>query len=174
MNLKLIIALPLVKFPILASDTIVLREIEPSDMQSIMSISFYDAKVATTIEEATEMHNRIVADYTNGETIHWGIADHSTNEIVGTLGYYRGFKNEVGELGCVLKPAFYGKGFMSKAMKLAFDFGKNELKLKRIAAITSQDNKKAIQLLERLNFRMTRKLEDNELEFEHDFQNTPL
>lgn len=166
------IALPLLKFPILTSDTIVLREIEPSDIQSIMAISFYDAKVANTIEEATKMQDRIVADYNNGETIHWGIADKTNNEIVGTLGYYRGFKNEIGELGCVLKPEFYGKGFMSKAMKLAIDFGKTDLKLKKIVTITSTDNEKAIQLLKRLNFSMIKKLEYNELEFEYDFKNT--
>ncbi|MBK6373678.1 MAG: hypothetical protein IPF67_10995 [Saprospiraceae bacterium] len=31
-------------------------------------------------------------------TIHWGIAHPVTDEIMGSLGYYRGFENGVGRL----------------------------------------------------------------------------
>ncbi|MNL20180.1 Spermidine N(1)-acetyltransferase [compost metagenome] len=115
---------------------------------------------------AIVMQERIDQDIRDGNSIHWGIIDHSTNKIVGTCGYYRGLDKGEGELGCVLLPQFRGQGFMTNAMQLAIDFGLNNLGLKRIWAITSNENIKAIKLLERLKFIKVVDLEDNEIEYE--------
>jgi len=112
------------------------------------------------------MQDKINKDYLNGNSIHWGIADNLTNKIVGTCGYYRGFDNAEGELGCVLLPQYRGQGFMTAAMLLAVDFGLNNIGLKRIWAITGRENKHAIKLLERLNFIKTADLDNNEIEYE--------
>ncbi len=156
---------PYSNFPELISDTLILREILSGDIESLIEISFYDARPAVTAKDAAEMQERINLDYQNGSSIHWGIADKKTNLIMGTVGYYRGFKNGAGELGCVLKPKFQGKGFMTEAMNLAIDFGIKDMELKNIEAITSKDNQPAIQLLERLNFIKTKDLDDDELEY---------
>ena len=84
---------------------------------------------------------------------------------MGTVGYYRGFKNGTGELGCVLKPEFQGKGLMTEAMKLAIEFGINEMKLRKIGATTSRENKPAIQLLKRLSFVKAKDLDDDGVEY---------
>ena len=99
-------------------------------------------------------------------SIHWGIADKVTNKIVGTCGYYRGFENEAGELGCILLPQFRGQGFMTSAMKLAIEFGLKNMELKRIFAITTKENINAIRLLERLQFKKVADLENDEIEYE--------
>jgi len=90
-------------FPELSSDDILLRQILPEDINNIVEISFYNAKAAASPEGALEMLNKINNDYNDGRTVHWGIVDNQTNIIVGNCGYYRGFKNHTGELGCVLK-----------------------------------------------------------------------
>lgn len=54
---------------------------------------------------------------------------------------------------------------MTEAMKLAIEFGINEMKLRKIGAITSRENKPAIQLLERLSFVKIKDLDDNEVEY---------
>ena len=156
---------PYQNFPFLFTDKIVLRQVIVSDAKAILDISFYDSKVATSLEEAVEMQNKINLDYLNGNSIHWAIVDKSTNAIAGTLGYYRGFENGIGELGCVLKREFYGKGFMTMAMKLVIEFGLNEIGLKNIVSVTSKDNLKAIQLLKRLNFEIIA-IETNEIKFQ--------
>ena len=143
---------PYPDFPTIASGTITLRQIEPTDICDIMEISFYDAVQATTLYLAAEMQAKINKDYLNGESIHWGIADNATDKIVGTCGYYRGFENAAGELGCVLLPQHYGKGYMTQAMALAIRFGFETMSLERIWAETATDNGNAIKLLERLNF----------------------
>ena len=55
---------------------------------------------------------------------------------------------------------------MTSAMVLAIEFGLNTIGLKRIWAATSQQNKEAIKLLERLGFIKIANLDDNEVEYE--------
>lgn len=74
-------------------------------------------------------------------------------------------KKGVGELGCVLKSKFRGQGYMTIAMKLAIEFGFNEIGLTKIIAITSKQNYDALKLLERLNFMKTADLPDDDIEF---------
>lgn len=157
---------PYDKFPKINSETLILREIQNDDIKDIVDISFYNALPASTVEEAKEMQERINQDYQKNSSIHWGIADKLTNQIVGTLGYYRGFDNGIGELGCVLKHEFYGKGFMTTAMKLAIEFGFNDIGLKKVIAITYKNNSNAIKLFNRVGFIKTRDLEDNEVEYQ--------
>jgi ribosomal-protein-alanine N-acetyltransferase len=157
---------PYDNFPSISDDKISLRQIQFSDINDIIEISFYDAIQATTMKQATEMQTKINEDYIDGNSIHWGIADKLTNKIVGTCGYYRGLKNGEGELGCVLLPQYRGQGYMSSAMLLAIEFGLNHIGLKRIWAITTKQNEKAIKLIEKLNFIKISELDDNEVEYE--------
>lgn len=157
---------PFDMFPEIISDSIILRQILPEEIGQLLEISFYDAKPATTEQEALEMLHRIDADYENGTSIHWGIINRSTDEIVGTCGYYRGFDQGVGELGCILRPSFRGQGYMTSAMELAIAFGQQTMQLNHITAITGKGNDKAIGLLRRLNFMKTADLPDEEVEYQ--------
>jgi ribosomal-protein-alanine N-acetyltransferase len=131
---------------------VLLRPVRPADAESLFEISFYDARPAQTLPEAAEMQERINADYQRGTAIHWAILRVATAEVVGTLGYYRGFAHGVGELGCVLKPAFRGQGLMKEAMRLAVGYGLHEMKLAQVTAVTARQNGPAVRLLERLGF----------------------
>lgn len=153
-------------FPEIRSETVILREILAENIKNLVEISFYDSLSASSVDEAMEMSAKINQDYQKGESIHWGIAGNSTNEVIGTVGYYRGFENGNGELGCVLKPEFRGQGFMTAAMELAIEFGIHIIGLTTIKAITSKQNTPAIKLLERLNFSKTADLAENESEYQ--------
>ncbi len=153
-------------FPSISDDNILLRQIQTSDIDDLIEISFYDSIQATTLKQATEMQAKINRDYFDSNSIHWGITDKLTNKIVGTCGYYRGLDKGEGELGCVLLPQYREKGFMRPALQLAIDFGLKNIRLKRIWAITTRQNDKAIKLLERLNFIKIADLDDNEVEYE--------
>ncbi len=157
---------PYDNFPSISDDKISLREIQFSDIDDIIGISFYDAIQATTIKQVTEMQNKINKDYLDGNSIHWGIADKLTNKIVGTCGYYRGLDKGEGELGCVLIPQYRGQGYMTSALLLAIEFGRHHIGLRRIWAITTKQNERAIKLIEKLNFIKIAELDDNEVEYE--------
>jgi len=158
---------PFHHFPFLSDEKVLLRQIEPGEVKDIIDISFYDAKKASSVSEALQMLEKIYLDYANGESIHWGIVDKTTNIIVGTCGYYRGFNYECGELGCVLIPQYQGFGFMTHAMQLSVDFGFNTMELKKIIAITRAQNTKAIDLMQRLGFLEMEKTNDSTLQFQN-------
>lgn len=157
---------PYDKFPSISDDRILLRAIRYSDLKYLIEISFYNAIQARIFKEAAEMQTKINEDYSNGNSIHWGIVDKSTNKIVGTCGYYRGLDEGEGELGCVLLPQFRGQGFMTAALLLAIKFGLNTIGLSRIWAITTKQNVKAIKLIEKLKFIKVADLDGNEVEYE--------
>ena len=129
-------------FPSISDDKISLRQIQFSDINDIIEISFYDAIQAATLTQAIEMQAKINTDYSSGNSIHWGIADKLTNKIIGTCGYYRGLDKGEGELGCVLLPQYRGQGYMTFALLLAIEFGQNNVGLKRIWARTTKQNEK--------------------------------
>ncbi len=157
---------PYSSYPVVEAGNIVLRQILPTDIPDIVEISFYDAKQARTTTEAIEMQARIDRDYLSGNSIHWAIVDNASKKVVGTCGYYRGFDNETGELGCVLLTAFRGQGYMTMALKSAITFGFRHIGLKCIRAITSIQNPKAIQLLHRLGFKQVVVSGGDEIEYE--------
>lgn len=157
---------PYKSFPVLSNESITLRKVSNADLIDLIEISFYDAVQAKSIDDAVIMNNKIELNYLDGESIHWGIAINNSNAIVGTCGFYRGFDQRTGELGCVLLPKYYGQGIMTMALQLAIQFGFNEIGLSRILAITTKENLKAIKLLERLGFEKTIELDGNQIEFE--------
>lgn len=157
---------PYDQYPEIAEETITLRQVRKSDLPELLEISFYDGKKAESIQDALEMQERIEADYLNGASIHWGIVDSKTQEIVGTCGYYRGFENAIGELGCILRPQFQGKGYMKAALRGAIRFGQKNLGLDQIVAITTRENTRAIKLLESLNFVKTNDPNDEMIHYQ--------
>ena len=157
---------PYSNFPTFANQYVLLREIVISDLSDLIEISFYDAVQAQTLDQAITMHLKIEQDYQAGNSIHWGVIDQRSGKIVGTCGYYRGFANNAGELGCVLLPQYRGKGLMSVAIQLAIDFGWTKIGLNRIWAATDADNDKAINLLKNLGFIKIGSNIDQNVEFE--------
>ena len=137
-----------------------MREFINADADAIMEISYYDGIQASNPDEAVEMQRKINQDYLQGNSIHWGIVDAQSSKLVGTCGYYRGFINNTGELGYVLKPCFEGRGFMTHALEQAIEFGINIIGLQKIIAITGKNNMKSQNVLKRLNFEQEAEQDD--------------
>ncbi|MDF3026289.1 MAG: GCN5-related N-acetyltransferase [Fluviicola sp.] len=152
-------------FPELRHSELLLREVKSKDIPSLLEILTYDGKKPETLEEGIAMTNRIHQNYLDGDTVNWVIEYLPTKELIGFVGYYRGFENGTGELGFILKSSFRGKGLMSPALLLAVEFGLNSMKLSRVIAITGKENSKAIALLERTGFVFMKELSEKQLEF---------
>jgi len=60
---------------------------------------------------------------------------------------------------------------MTFALKLAIDFGLNHIRLKRIIATTSENNSKAINLLDRLGFVKSKDYQTEVVEYEYSLKN---
>jgi len=158
---------PFDAFTELVSETVLLRELTRDDSEQLIEIFTYDGKAAESAEDVVRMLSKIDSDYRNGSSVNWGIVERAGGKIAGICGYYRGFEQETGEIGFVLREGFRRKGFMSAALKLAVAFGKQELGLKRVIAITKSWNQEAIMVLENNQFRQTAELPDNYIELEY-------
>ncbi|AEA45465.1 GNAT family N-acetyltransferase [Fluviicola taffensis] len=158
---------PFSVFPELQSEQVFLRETKQADVPNLLEILTYDGKVAESLKEGIRIMERIHQNYLDRDTVNWVIEDRVTHQPVGFVGYYRGFKDGIGELGCILKEEFRGKGFMFPSLLLAAEFGINYMKLNQVIAITSSENEKAIALLNRNSFVLTEKHADGILTFNY-------
>jgi ribosomal-protein-alanine N-acetyltransferase len=154
-----------VKTPILTSDRLILKEINRHDVGSIADISVYNGVFATNITEAIHILEQINADVENGESLHWGIFLKDSSELVGTCGYYRGFAQNIGEIGYIARPLYRGRGIMTEAVKLIVAFGFDTLKLDTVVAYTSPENLASIAVLQKAGFQKG-KSEHADLKFE--------
>jgi [ribosomal protein S5]-alanine N-acetyltransferase len=138
--------------PELADDGVRLRAVLPADAPHIVEISFYDGVPAASEVDALTMLAWIEADHARGETLHWGICLPGSDEVVGTVGFYRGFKDDVGEVGYVLRRAYRGRGIMTSALALVATYGLTRLGLRAVVAHTDPSNLPSIALLRRAGF----------------------
>ena len=140
------------KIPVLSNHRITLRGLELSEAAAIIDISVYNGVFATNETEAAHILEQINADIAKGESLHWGIFLNGTDEIAGTCGYYRGFAENSGEIGYILRESYRGKGLMTEAVQLLVDFGFKTLKLDQIIAYTDLSNSASAAVLQRAGF----------------------
>ena len=159
------IYIPFEIFPQLDNGHILLREVGLGDLQDLIPISFYDGKAAKDLEEAKEFNERIRNDYLNGHTIHWMITLKGEDIVLGTCGFYRGFKDNVGEIGYVMKESSRGKGLMTEAISLIVDFGFEKLTLSEIYAVTEESNLPSRKILEGQGFILKDKHDSSSLKY---------
>jgi [ribosomal protein S5]-alanine N-acetyltransferase len=139
--------------PELANDRVRLRAVVAADAPHIVEISFYDGVPAASEVDALTMLAWIDADHARGDSLHWGICLPGSDEIVGTIGFYRGFRDDVGEVGYVLRRAYRGRGIMTSALELVTTYGLTGLGLRAVVAHTDPANLPSIALLRRVGFR---------------------
>lgn len=152
-------------FPELRTEKLLLREVVDGDIPSLLEILTYDGKTAATLEDGIEMIEKNKQNYRDGNSVNWVIEKLETSELVGFIGYYRGFENGIGEVGFILKAAFRGQGFMSPSLVLATEFGLKHMQLKQVTAFTKPYNEKAIAVLNRNNFIAEKEEEGGYLKF---------
>lgn len=138
--------------PALITPRLELRGLRRDDVISLLEISVYDGLFASNLSEAEHILEQINHDCAQGEALHWGICLKITGEIVGTCGFYRGFSDNIGEIGYLLKVAHRGYGFMTEAVSCITDFGLRQMGLKQIVAYTEVQNEASVAVLRRVGF----------------------
>lgn len=82
----------------------------------------------------------------------WLVSLNDGDEPMGLCGLIKRDGLDDVDLGFAFLPAFRGKGYAREAAEVTLDWGRRELGLKRVVAITSQDNTASGTLLLRLGF----------------------
>ena len=146
---------PFAVFPTLSSSVITLREVAESEADSIKEILHYQGKSVATEEDAKALLRKVHTDYLEGNGINWGISPAGSTQLLGTIGFYRGFKNNTGEVGFILLPQYRGKGIISAALSVLIPFAFDTMKMETIQAYCRMDNEPSRKVLVRAGFKLT-------------------
>jgi ribosomal-protein-alanine N-acetyltransferase len=92
-------------------------------------------------------------DFEAGRSMLWAVIYQPTNELAGTIAFYRiQPENRRAEIGYMLFPKFWGKGVMSKCIKLVLDFGFTALNFHSVEAHINPQNEGSRKILEKFGF----------------------
>ncbi len=131
------------KMPTLETERLILRPIQMFD-----AFDFYEyAKMPETSEYLTWRPHPdieytknylafIINKYKSGEFYDWALVLNGEEEkMIGTCGFSRiDPSNDIGEVGYVINPEFWGNGYACEAVKEIISFGFEKLKFNRIEA----------------------------------------
>jgi len=152
--------LNLTSFPELTTERLLLRELSLSDAEEIFLLrsdkkvnELIDRATATSIDDAYEFINKIIANQNKGEGIMWAITLKDNPKLIGTIVYWNIVKEkDEAEVGYELLPQWHGKGIMQEALLKVIEFGFTTPGLKTIVADPKMGNLRSINLLEKTEF----------------------
>lgn len=169
-------------FPELTTDRLLLRRIKISDAEAVFflrsdeSVMKYIDKEREKSVEETENHIKrldTMIDENNG--LVWGITlkENAVN-LIGSICLWN-FQREHfrAEIGYVLHPDYWKKGFMKEALNRVIDFGFSTLKLHSIEAIINPENSASAAVLQSIGFEQEAYFKENYF-FQGEFLNTAI
>lgn len=158
-------------FPALQTPRLGLRDLLPSDAPALFAMrsdprvmQHIGRTMAVTEQDAVDLIERIAADRKANAGITWGMTLNGSDELIGTIGYYR-LKHEhhTAEVGYMLHADHWGKGLMTEALEVVVRCGFEQFMFHRIEAITAPANEASRALLEKCGFTLEGILKENYL-----------
>ncbi len=156
-------------FPVLESERLLFRKILADDVHDIYElrtneqvIKYSDRPKMKNMEEAKEMFKKISDSFQNNEGIAWAIDLKETKKTIGHITYWRIIKeHHRAEIGYAMFPEYWGKGFMTEAIKKIIEYGFTVIKFHSIEANVNPANLPSIKLLERVGFKREAYFKEN-------------
>lgn len=146
---------------ILETERLVLREITESDAEFVLDllnqpsfIKYIGDRNVRNLEQSRdfiEMRYRISYAVTRFGL--YAVVLKDTNESIGICGFVKRDGLPDADIGFAFLPQFEGKGYAFESADAIMKHGREVLKLKRVLAITSQNNESSIKLLNKLGFK---------------------
>jgi RimJ/RimL family protein N-acetyltransferase len=149
---------------VLETERLILRQFSTNDAQFILTLlnepSFLryigDKKVRNVEDAQQYILTGPVASYkANGFGLYL-VELRESHTPIGICGLIKREELPDVDIGFAFLPDFWNKGFAFEAAAAVMQYGKEELNLDRIVAITSLDNEASMKLLQRLGLRFER------------------
>ena len=150
------------QFPILSTGRFVLREINVADASLIHKLrsdqetnALINRENSKSIEDALLFIDRIKSNIRRNESVYWVICFQNVSDLIGTVGYWNfDLSAEKAEIGYELLREFRGQGIMNEVLPEVVRFGFEEMKLKWITAVTTEQNVPSVKLLKKFGFQL--------------------
>ena len=118
-----------------------------------------DRGVRTVADAELYLRNGALASYvTHGFGLYL-VTLRASGTAIGICGLIRREGLDDADIGFAYQPAHWGQGYAAEAAQGVLQHARQELGLRRIAAITNQDNTRSIKLLEKLGLKFSRNLQ---------------
>ncbi len=148
-------------FPLLTTERLVLRELEPTDDKAILALRsnetvnrYLDREPTKDLIAAQQFITTVNNGIANAEGLYWGIASREDLHVIGTICLYNfDMENQSVEIGYELHPSWQGKGIMHEAMNAVIQFVFDKMHAQLINATVATENKASIQSLLRHGFK---------------------
>lgn len=143
-------------FPILTTQRLLLRQINDADAEQVyklkcdkITLEFLDKAPMDSLSEAILHINKISQDASTNTGITWGIVLKEKPEtLIGSIGFWRLMKEHYrAEIGYMLLPEYFRKGYMKEAIKTVIHYGFKEMNLHSIEANINPENAASEALL---------------------------
>lgn len=138
-------------------------DVEPSyqiNLDKAMTRYTNDGGVKSLEEMEETIRVNVLGDYAQHGYGRFAVVDKATGKFIGFSGLkYLSDHDEV-DIGYRLAVPYWGKGLATESAKAVLEFGFNALKLQRIVGFVLPENKASIRIMEKLNFRFEKEIED--------------
>ena len=147
-------------FPILESERLILRKLILTDAPQLFELrtgeetmKFIDKDKIASVQVAQDMIQNMDFQIQNHAAVMWGISLPGSAAIIGTIGFWRIVKDHHrAEIGYMLKPEYWNKGYVSEAMNTVINYGFQKMKLHTIEANINPHNLASRRVLEKQGF----------------------
>ena len=148
-------------FPLLKTGRLLLRQMTEADAGQVLrlrsdeiSMQFLDKPLMQTLTEAELLIRKINDDVSANEGITWAIVlKKNPSLLIGTIGLWRIVKDHYrAEIGYMLLPEYFNKGFMKEAINEVIKFSFHRLNLHSIEAHINPANAASAAVLKTTGF----------------------
>lgn len=146
---------------LLQTERIFLRELDPSTdagfilqlVNTPLWLVYIGDRGVKTLEDATKyiLDGPVKSYRENGFGL-WLIVRRQDNIPVGICGLIKREILEYVDIGFAMMPEFEGRGYAFEAARATLQFAREQLRLPKLVAITAPENRRSMQLLEKLGF----------------------
>lgn len=150
-----------IKFPVLETERLVLREIVSSDAEDLFAFRSdaeeqeYNGGPLISRGEADQLIRELAVKFRDESSLHWGLTLREEGRVVGLFGYSNlSLEHRRSEVGYDLARSLWGNGYALEAMRAVLRHGFETMNLNRIYAVPRSDNLSSVKLLERLGFKL--------------------
>ena len=158
-----------VNFPCFESERLYFRNFNENDAFDLYQIrsndkimEYMDVYKLASAEEARKLIASVNEAYEKKQGVSWAIIEKSTSQIIGYFGFWKIMNEHCrAEIGYALKPAYWGKGYMSETLKRMIRFAFDDMKLHSIEANVNPANQNSINVLERIGFKKEAYFKEN-------------
>lgn len=150
------------KTPYLETERLILRTFKEDDAEEVFKCWESDPRVAkymfwtshNDINKTIQWVKKEISNIEEDNWYRWCIEEKSTGNIVGTCLIYYEEEVQNYEVAYDLGYDYWGKGYVTEAMKQVLCFAKNELKLKEVVGRHAKENIASENIMIKLIFHM--------------------